>query len=204
MKRNHSIIFKSFNFYIAAVLTLLAFTACSEKDDTPEEFPDWKNQNERFFEQAYLSGEYDFKIQKFSLVGESSSSHTDYVLVKVIEEGKKDDATPYLNDSILIHYVGWLIPSTTYKDGFQFDKSYLDPFDWDTAVPSQMAINDTRIGFATALMKMHRGDHWQFIIPYQLGYGAYEAGSSGQIPAYSTLIFEVRLEDFWTKKKGDR
>ncbi len=189
--------------YILAGLTLFALASCSEKDDTPEEFPDWKNQNEKFFEQAYLSNEYDFKLPKYSLAGESSSNHTDYILVKVIDEGE-GETTPYLNDSVSIHYVGWLIPSTTYKDGFQFDKSYLEPFDWDTAVPSSFLVNDTRIGFATALMKMHRGDHWQIIIPYQLGYGAYEAGSSGQIPAYSTLRFEIRLEDFWTKKKGDR
>jgi len=38
-------------------------------------------------------------------------------------------------------------------------------------------------------------------VPYQLGYGT---SDSGDIPAYSTLIFEIRLEDFWTDKKGDR
>ena len=185
-------------FYLFTLLPLLA--SCSERDDTPEEFPDWKNQNEQFFEQAYLSNEYDFKLLKYSLVGESSSNHTDYILVKVIEEGK-GETTPYLNDSVSIHYVGWLIPSTTYKDGFQFDKSYLEPFDWDTAVPSSHLVNGTVSGFATALSHMHRGDHWLVIIPYQLGYGT---SDHDNVPAYSTLMFEVRLEDFWTKKKGDR
>ena len=189
--------------YILAGLTLFALASCSEKDDTPEEYPDWKNQNEKFFEQAYLSNEYDFKLLKYSLVGESSSNHTDYILVRVIEEGE-GDSTPYLNDSVAVHYVGWLIPSTTYTDGYQFDKSYIEPFDWASAVPSTMAINVMVSGFTTALLHMHRGDHWQVIIPYQLGYGTTDAGSSGQIPAYSTLRFEIRLEDFWTKKKGDR
>ena len=27
---------------------------------------------------------------------------------------------------------------------------------------------------------------------------------NGAIPAYSTLIFDLWLQDFWTKKKGDR
>lgn len=186
--------------YILAGLTLFALASCSEKDDTPEEYPDWKNQNEKFFEQAYLSNEYDFKLLKYSLSAESSSNHTDYILVKVIEKGK-DGLTPYLNDSIAIHYVGCLIPSTTYKDGFLFDKSYLEPFDRDTAVPSVLAGNGLVNGFTTAILNMHRGDHWQIIIPYQLGYGTVEHDN---VPAYSTLRFEIRLEDFWTKKKGDR
>ena len=42
-------------------------------------------------------------------------------------------------------------------------------------------------------MSMHRGDHWTVYIPYQLGYGA---SASGMVPAYSTLIFDLRLVDF--------
>ena len=48
---------------------------------------------------------------------------------------------------------------------------------------------------------MHRGDYWRVTIPYQLGYGT---SDNGAIPAYSTLIFDLWLQDFWTKKKGDR
>ena len=48
-------------------------------------------------------------------------------------------------------------------------------------------------GFTTALMSMHRGDHWTVYIPHQLGYGT---SASGTVPAYSTLIFDLRLVDF--------
>ena len=44
-------------------------------------------------------------------------------------------------------------------------------------------------------------DNWIVYIPYQLGYGTVVRGS---IPAGSTLIFDLRMEDFWTKTKGDR
>lgn len=37
---------------------------------------------------------------------------------------------------------------------------------------------------------MHPGDRWMIYIPYELGYGS---RTSGPIPAYSTLIFEVEL-----------
>ena len=50
-------------------------------------------------------------------------------------------------------------------------------------------------GFATALQHMRRGDHWMVYIPYQLGYGSQ---SQTGVPAYSTLIFDLRLVDFWS------
>ena len=50
-------------------------------------------------------------------------------------------------------------------------------------------------------MRMHRGDYWRIYIPYQLGYGGTARSS---IPAYSTLVFDLRLEDFWQKTQGDR
>lgn len=187
-------------FYLFILLPL--FTSCSERDDTPEEYPDWKNKNEKYFEAAFQAHDYDFALEKFSLAEGVTAAHTDYVLVDVIEEGK-EGPTPFLTDSVLVHYVGYLLPSTTYTQGFEFDKSYVEPFDEDTAVPAGMTVRNTCIGFATALQQMHRGDFWRITIPYQLGYGT--AGSSdGKIPGYSTLIFEIRLVDFWSKEKGDR
>ena len=188
-------------FYLFTLLPLLA--SCSEKDDTVEEFADWKNKNEQYFEAAYASHDYDMALKKYSLRDEVAANATDYVLVDVIDEGYAGETeTPYLTDSVSVHYVGYLIPSTTYTTGYEFDKSYLEPFDWDTAVPRTFALNGSIVaGFATALQKMRRGAFWRVTMPYQLGYGTTEQNG---IPAYSTLIFEIRLEDFWTKERGDR
>ena len=187
-------------FYLFTLLPLL--TSCSEKDDTVEEFADWKNKNERYFEAAYASHDYDMALKKYSLRDEVAANATDHVLVDVLDEGYAGETeSPYLTDSVEVHYVGYLIPSVTYTTGYVFDKSYLEPFDWDTAVPRTFAVNGVVAGFATALQKMRRGAYWRVTMPYQLGYGTAEQNG---IPAYSTLIFEIRLEDFWTKEKGDR
>ena len=58
---------------------------------------------------------------------------------------------------------------------------------------AHMKVAGTVNGFATALMRMHRGDTWLVYIPYSLGYGASEQSS---VPAYSTLIFMITLYDF--------
>ena len=49
--------------------------------------------------------------------------------------------------------------------------------------------NDTE-GFQIALLNMHIGDRWVVYIPYELGYGK---RTSGPIPAFSTLVFEIEL-----------
>lgn len=174
--------------------------SCSEKDDTVNEYGDWQKKNEQYFEAAYLAHDYDFSLRKYSLTEDAATDHTDYVLVDVLGEGS-GTASPYLTDSVSVHYVGHLIPSPSYAAGYQFDQSFQAPFDASTAVASRFTVNGVVSGFATALLKMHRGDHWLVTIPYQLGYGISDSGS---IPGYSTLIFEIILEDFWTKKKGDR
>ena len=106
-----------------------------------------------------------------------------------------------LTDSVTVHYTGRLLPSASYPQGYQFDSSYAGTFDAVTATPTKFAVTSVVKGFSTALMHMHRGDHWRIYIPYQQGYGSVAKSS---VPAYSTLIFDLRLEDFWRKTKGDR
>ncbi|MBF1614789.1 MAG: FKBP-type peptidyl-prolyl cis-trans isomerase, partial [Prevotella sp.] len=112
--------------------------------------------------------------------------------------------SPLYSDSVSMHYMGRLIPSTTYTSGLIFDKSWSsNQFNAATSRPVHSYIGLTYDakgkptslvdGFTTALMSMHRGDHWTVYIPYQLGYGE---KSSGVVPAYSTLIFDLRLNDF--------
>ena len=182
---------------------LISLTSCSEQTDTVEEFPDWKNTNVKYFEQEYQKhvGIANAILPKWSLPEDATPSHTDCVLIDVYESGE-GTTSPYLNDSVKIHYVGYLLPSTSYPQGYDFDKSYKGAFDPESAVPYESLVSGFLPGFATALLRMHRGDYWQVTIPYQLGYG--EEGSGSAIPGYSTLIFEVRLEDFWSKKRGDR
>ena len=51
-------------------------------------------------------------------------------------------------------------------------------------------LNEVIEGWQIALLRMHPGSRWIVYIPYTMGYGT---RTSGPIPAYSTLIFEVEL-----------
>lgn len=41
---------------------------------------------------------------------------------------------------------------------------------------------------------MHIGDHWMVYVPYRLGYGVRK---NPRVPAYSALIFDLRLVSFY-------
>ena len=56
--------------------------------------------------------------------------------------------------------------------------------------PEAFRLNQVIEGWQEALRRMHVGDRWMIYIPYTLGYGT---RTSGPIPGYSTLLFEVEL-----------
>ena len=47
-------------------------------------------------------------------------------------------------------------------------------------------------GWIEALQLMREGDHWQLVIPPNLGYGV-RGSTDGSIPPNQTLIFDIKL-----------
>jgi FKBP-type peptidyl-prolyl cis-trans isomerase FklB len=196
---------------IGCMVVALGMVACSEDDGTIEEFPEWQSRNDSYFSELVsttkekvaagdtswelLSG-YNKPTKNYTL------QYSDYVVVEKFEpyfDNSKETDMPLLTDTVEVHYRGQLLTSANaYKtSGLVFDSSYSGDFDPVVATPVKLAVKSVVSGFGTALLHMHRGDHWKIYIPYQLGYSA---ATKGSIPAYSTLIFDLRLEDFWSRE----
>lgn len=201
---------RGFYFLAVALFAVFGLASFSEEDDTVEEFPNWQARNDAFFNSLTDSvlnllelnpARTDWKrIKSWSKSDSIEGSNSDYIIVKVIEEGDPASATPLYTDTVTVHYLGRLLPSVSYPYGYVFDQSYYGNYYDDVSKPLQMAIGNSGgnmlvDGFATALQHMRRGDHWMVYIPYQLGYGSQ---SQTGVPAYSTLIFDLRLVDFWS------
>lgn len=201
---------RGFYFLAVALFAVFGLASCSEEDDTVEEFPNWQARNDAFFNSLtdsvlnlleFNPARTDWKrIKSWSKSDSIEGSNSDYIIVKVIEEGDPASATPLYTDTVTVHYLGRLLPSVSYPYGYVFDQSYYGNYYDDVSKPLQMAIGNSGgnmlvDGFATALQHMRRGDHWMVYIPYQLGYGS---RSQTGVPAYSTLIFDLRLVDFWS------
>lgn len=200
---------------LSAILTLplggvgggLLLTSCSESDDVVEEYAEWQNVNEAYFDKLYTKTKNDIDmswrvIRNWSMPANNELGYTekanDCIIVNVLEEGT-GTGSPLYTDTVRCHYEGRLLPSTTYTEGYVFDQSFYGNFNAATATPSKFAVKGLVDGFATAIQNMHPGDHWRVYMPYQLGYG--EKGSGSSIPGYSTLIFDIRLVDYWSPKK---
>jgi FKBP-type peptidyl-prolyl cis-trans isomerase FkpA len=96
-------------------------------------------------------------------------------------------ATPRKNQTVVVHYTGWLY--TNGQKGKKFDSSVDrgDPFRFPVGAGRVIAGWDEGVG------SMKVGGKRTLIIPPNLGYGAQGAG--GAIPPNATLIFDVELID---------
>lgn len=100
-----------------------------------------------------------------------------HIYYKVLVNGT-GTISPNVRSIVTVHYKGSLI------NGKVFDSSY------ERNCPEAFRLCDVIDGWQLALQRMHVGDKWIIYIPYAMGYGT---RTSGPIPAFSTLIFEVEL-----------
>ena len=96
---------------------------------------------------------------------------------KVLVKG--EGAVPQASDKVKVNYEGRLI------DGTVFDASSKHGDE-----PATFLANQVIRGWTEALTMMPVGSKWQLYIPQELAYGDRQAGN---IPPYSTLIFDVEL-----------
>ena len=99
------------------------------------------------------------------------------VMYRVLEEGRGTKC-PKPSSIVYVNYTGRLI------DGKVFDTTE------GQALPALFVVRDLIMGWQIVLTRMHEGDKWEVYIPATWGYGAM---NMEDIPAHSTLIFELEL-----------
>ena len=182
--------------YILLSVILFPFvgmvSSCSSDDSEEDEYANWEQRNEEIINQWAANSSLR-KIKSYTKDPSTTGKNSDYIYVEVLEEGRGTES-PLFTDTVRVAYRGRLIPTTSYPEGYVFDQSYKDDFNWQTAGMQDFSCSIVVDGFSTALMNMHIGDRWRVHIPYQLGYGT---SSSNAIKGYSNLVFDIALQDFW-------
>ena len=97
---------------------------------------------------------------------------------KVITEGH--GVVPKASDEVEVIYEGRLIDGTVFDATSKHGGNKTDKFRAGNLIK----------GWTEALTTMPVGSKWQLYIPYELAYGERQAG---QIPPYSTLVFDLEL-----------
>lgn len=174
------------------------FTSCTKEETEAGEWDNWQERNEAYF--ASLADSLDAnpnqwqRILSFSQSAATTHDIDKYIYVKKLENGEGGESPAY-TDSVRVIYQGRLIPSATFTEGYVFDGTVYGKFSATTSSTTKLLVSGTVDGFSTALQHMHRGDHWRVYIPSTLGYGE-DGSSTGTIPGYSVIIFELQLIDF--------
>jgi len=151
-----------------------------------------KGHDTQFNQQA--AGEYIQNTMNFIKYGNTKADGEQFLAENALKEGVKvtdsglqyevlkqgTGRKPTATDKVKVHYHGTLINGTV------FDSSV------ERGEPITFALNGVIAGWTEGLQLMPVGSKYRFYIPQELGYGARAAG---QIPPYSTLIFEVELLD---------
>ena len=98
------------------------------------------------------------------------------LVYQIHEEGEGDHPGP--NSEVKVHYVGM------FENGTVFDSSR------DRGMPVVIPLNHVIKGWSEGVQLMKPGARYRFEIPPDLGYGDMP---NPQIPAGSTLVFEIEL-----------
>ena len=206
---------------VGGAMLLLALASCSDSSTDDEEYPsDWKDTNAEYFNrtfnnarQAIAAGSTSWKvIRNFSLNAPEfipDDRQSEYIVVEELVKGE-GPGCPLFSDTVVIHYQGRLLPSKSYPEGKVFDGTWTTgELNMATAAPRKMGVYYTQTynsstssystsacidGFSTALQNMHVGDRWRVYIPQEL---AYKGEDNSDIPAYSTLIFDITLVAYY-------
>lgn len=174
------------------------FTSCSE--DTP--YNEWAVRNDAYIDSIASvcanppAGEHWEKVLNYKLQSDASEDlgyqdytpgKNDYVYMKLFPEDNIEPLgiSPMSTDTVSVHYRGKLINGTV------FDESFSGEWNGMVNEPRSFAASGVIKGWTTALLEMKEGQHVELYIPSTLGY---ENVDRDVIPAYSTLIFDLRLE----------
>ena len=197
---------KNYHWLVLFSILMCVFASCSEDTPIADPYANWEARNVAYIDSIASvaanppAGERwaryaNYKIQNEGVGTDLTLTNADYVYVKDLTEADAElGEIPLSTDTVLVHYRGWLI------NGDVFDQSYSGDWNAEIHTPVSFAVggadsygNPTGVitGWATALLHMHEGEHWEVYIPYQL---AYEEAGSGSIRGYSTLAFDMRLE----------
>jgi FKBP-type peptidyl-prolyl cis-trans isomerase FklB len=209
----------NYRLIIFPLLSLLVLASCKNSDETYNPRHDWAARNAQWFAEMYDAAQAaiveakalhpngndwedycDWRIYKTLLKSpEVPGASTDYIVCKINSRGKNEFPNDELwsaayTDSVRLYYRAWIMDDNypISKDNMTIiSQTYYGDFDETTAAPIAMPVLNTVEGFQTAIQYMVKGDDWLVYIPQQL---AYKETSSDDVPAYSTLLYRLKIE----------
>ena len=182
------------------IATLGSLFASCEETAVVDEYANWQERNILYIDSIAKVAKSNsdkwlrilsYKLDSVDINGNYVEHNVEDYVYCYVEKKGEDNGHPL--STATVNYRGRLIPTDSYPMGKVFDESYTGTLNPATNAPVEFSLNDVIEGWSTALMHMGKGDIWRVYIPANLGYGN---SNKTDIPAYSTLIFDINLVDF--------
>ena len=179
-------------YLFSLVLLALAFTACSETEETSR-YDNWQARSEAFIDSianVYNSAENkalpDNDPEKLHAYKDPTNNQMLYVK-KISKDENSSQKKPLYTSTVSAYY------RMSYFNGDVVQQNFAgtEPDEFD--VPSEFLLNEVISGWGYTLTEMAEGEFWTLYIPYQSGYGS-DTGSDGSLQAYSALVYDVKLD----------
>ncbi len=210
---------KIYFFPVLFAALCLSLASCVDNDDSNAIIDeDWKALNEKLFNDALATGEYD-KLSSQSGNGEILVMKDEFMEPGFDDAGSNlrvsVQGNPEFTDTVKVRYEGWYFNAAGDKVIFdstenpslrtQIDYSLnLAPSPYPNKVAQKFSVSPGEIvldGWTTVLQYMTVGEEREIVVPQQLGYGSvpstYTPSSTTYtlIPGYTTLRFRLKLLD---------
>ncbi len=172
-------------YSLSLMLLVLALTSCGEVTEAGK-FDNWRSRNEAFMDS--LQTVYDTAPDRGGLQYITPMTNTKTrIFYKDITPSTNVvvDQQPLYTQSVSAYYRGSYIFGETFDENFTGTNPNLE-FD----SPSTFKVTGVISGWTEILQYMKIGQRWMVYIPWVMGYGT---SGSGDIPGYSTLIFDMEL-----------
>ncbi|SDB78148.1 peptidylprolyl isomerase [Bacteroides sp. HF-5092] len=176
-------------YLFSLVLLALAFTACSETEETSR-YDNWQARSVAFIDS--IASVYDSPENQTLANDDPEKLHRykdevtgQWIYVKKVKNGTGKELPQYTS-TVSAHY------RMSYFNGDVVQQTYTgtEPTEFDS--PANFTLNGVISGWSYTLIHMVAGDFWTLYIPYQSGYGS--STNDGNLQAYSALVYNVRLE----------
>ena len=176
-------------YLFSLVLLALAFTACSETEETSR-YDNWQARSVAFIDS--IASVYDSPENQTLANDDPEKLHRykdevtgQWIYVKKVKNGTGKELPQYTS-TVSAHY------RMSYFNGDVVQQTYTgtEPTEFDS--PTNFTLNGVISGWSYTLIHMVAGDFWTLYIPYQSGYGS--STNDGNLQAYSALVYNVRLE----------
>ena len=176
--------------WIIGLMSILPFLpSCNDDDDDVNlnAYKKWKEQNDQWLKEMQNRRNADGTPYYQTVVPAWNPGA--FVLMHYFNDRAETvgNLTPLYTSTVDVRYIGYNCQDEP------FDSSTVDNSYGKLGI-RRFTVNSLIQGWSIALLNMHVGDTAEVIIPYDIAYGTSYAGA---IPPYSSLRFNLRLEDIY-------